>query len=141
MALPTYNPDDPVGGPGGGGGGGGSGAISTGTALFSFNFNKHEDSSILRVLAYASLSSGDDLTFTAFVTVDGIIRQSGRVNAIFDNQNSKAAMPITLPAFIAGLAAGNHSIVFSIRNQEPDSALTVLTGSTIEVTELKQAAV
>lgn len=38
-------------------------------------------------------------------------------------------------------AAGNHTIIFSIRNLEPDGALTVLAGSTMEITELKRAAV
>jgi hypothetical protein len=53
----------------------------------------------------------------------------------------QSPMPITLPAFVTGLAAGNHTIIFSIRNLEPDGALTVLAGSTMEITELKRAAV
>jgi len=136
MAVPI-DPEDPVGG-----GGGGGGDVPLGTAIFQFQFNKDEDESVMRVLAYAALSSADDLVFQAYLLIDGIVRQAARVNAVFDNKNSKAAMPVTLPAYLAGLDKGPHSIMFSIRNMDTSgAALTVLTGSTIEVTELKKAAV
>lgn len=144
MARPIseISPDDPVGGGGDPGDGGEppAGYVPVGTPIFTLSFAKDDPDSVLRVLAYAAVSSGDDLQFTAFLTIDGTIYQAGRVNVILDNQQSNGAMPITLPAYIGGLSAGTHSIVFSIRNQEPDSALTVLTGSTIEITELKQGA-
>ena len=138
IANQEISADDPVGGTPGGGGAGSS--INTGTSIFSLTFNKHEASSVLEVLAYASLTSPDDLQFTAYLTINGTIYQAGRVNVVLDNQQSKGAMPITLPTFATGLPAGNQSIVFSIHNQEPDGALTVLAGSTIKVTELKQGA-
>ena len=142
MAVPVEtDPDDPVGG-GGAPGGGGTGTVAIGTPIFSFAFTKDEAASVMRVLAYASLSSGDDLVFTAFLTIDGTIHQAARVKATFDQTNSKSAMPITLPAYVPGLAAGQHNVIFSIRNQDVSgAALTVLTGSTIEITELKRAAV
>ncbi len=131
MVLPVEpNPDDPVGG--------GGGSIAVGTPIFTVQFDKDRSDSILRVLAYASLSSDDDLQFTGFLTINGTIHQAGKVNAIF--ANLRAAMPITLPSYVNDLPAGRHVIVFSILNQEPDSALTVLSGSTIEITELKRAA-
>ena len=144
MALqyPVYEDDPGGGGTGTGGGGGGSGGgYVIGTTIFQATFNKAEANSALRILAYASLQSPDDLQFAGYITINGTLYQAGTVNIVLDLQRSNGAMPITLPAFLTGLPAGNHTIVFSIRNLEPDGALTVLAGSTMEITELKRAAV
>jgi len=144
MALqyPVYEDDPGGGGTGTGGGGGGSGGgYVIGTTIFQATFNKAEANSALRILAYASLQSPDDLQFAGYITINGTLYQAGTVNIVLDLQRSNGAMPITLPAFVTGLPAGNHTIVFSIRNLEPDGALTVLAGSTMEITELKRAAV
>ncbi len=143
IPYPVYE-DDPStggGGTGGGGGGGSGGGYVIGTTIFQATFNKAEANSALRILAYASLQSPDDLQFAGYITIDGTLYQTGTVNIVLDLQRSSGAMPITLPAFVTGLAAGNHTIIFSIRNLEPDGALTVLAGSTMEITELKRAAV
>jgi len=138
-------PEDP--GDGGGGGTGGPTTTPTtpaglpGTAIFELNFNKHEASSVLEILAYASVRSPDDLIFTAYLGIDGQVYQQSSVNIILDNTSSKGAMPICMPQFIGGVGAGNHTVTFSIRNLEPDGPLTVLAGSTIKITEMKQGAV
>lgn len=131
---------DPGTGGGGTGGGTGGGRV-IGTTIFQATFNKVEANSTLRILAYASLQSPDDLQFSGYITIDGNLWQTGTVNLVLDSQRSAGAMPMTLPAFVAGLPAGNHTIIFSIRNLEPDGALTVLAGSTMEITEMKRAAV
>lgn len=142
MAL--QNPIDEGGGGGGGGStGGGStgGGYSIGTTLFQATFTKAEANSALRIFAYASVQSPDDLQFAGYITINGSLYQVANVNLVLDSKDSRGAMPITLPAFVTGLPAGTHTIVFSIRNLEPDGALTVLAGSTMEITELKRAAV
>lgn len=137
------NPSDDPGGPGGTGGGtgGGGGSFVAGTTIFSATFTKTEADSALRVIAYASVQSPDDLQFFAFLTIDGNLYQQASINIVLDTQQSRGAMPVTLPAFVTGLGPGAHAIGFSIRNREPDGALTVLAGSTIEIAELKRAAV
>ena len=139
MAIPI--PSDDPGNPGGGGGGGGGGNFVVGTVIFQAVFNKTEADSALRILAYASVQSPDDLQFFGYLSIDGALYQAASVNVVLDTQQSRGSMPITLPAFVTGLSAGAHTIVFSIRNREPDGALTVLAGSTIEIAELKRAAV
>jgi hypothetical protein len=142
MALPL-NPDDP-GGDGGGGGGtvpGNNEPINTsqlGTVIFDENFVKQDADSVLRIMCYASLFNPDDLIFLAYVVVDGVVKQSSTTNLVFVGGN--AQMPITLPAFISGLSAGAHNIKFSIRNREKDGTLQVLAGATIEISEIKRAA-
>ena len=143
MAIPYPTYDDPgnTGGGTGGGTGTGSGGAVIGTVIFQATFTKAEQNSALRILAYASLQSPDDLQFAGYITINGNLWQAGTVNLVLDSQRSAGAMPMTLPAFVTGLPAGTHTIVFSIRNLEPDGALTVLAGSTMEITELKRAAV
>jgi len=137
LSIPTT--DDPGGSGGSGGTGGGS--FAPGKTIFQATFNKTEASSLLRILAYASVQSPDDIQMFGYVFIDGDLYQQAAVNIVLDNQNSRGAIPLTLPAFVSGIAAGPHTIVFSIRNREPDGALTVLAGSTIEIAELKRAAV
>lgn len=122
------------------GGTGGSGSGTIGVTIFDISFVKHEAASVLRVLVYANLWSGDDLQLTANLSVDGSVQQSCNINLILDNTTSTARAPMTIPMFVTGLAAGTHRIVFSIHDLEPDSPLTVKAGATIEITELKQAA-
>ena len=146
MTTPIREPviGDPVGGgpDGGGGSGGGTGGSPTGvgTTIFDVTINKQQADSVLKVLVYASLASGDDLQLTGFLTIDGSVRQTSQINLILDTQNSAAQAPMTIPAFQSGLAKGSHRIIFSVLNKEPDSALTVRAGATIEITELKRAA-
>jgi hypothetical protein len=121
IPYPVYE-DDPSTGGGGSGGSGGGGGYVIGTTIFQATFNKAEANSALRILAYASLQSPDDLQFAGYITIDGVLYQTGSVNIVLDLQRSNGAMPITLPAFVTG-------------------ALTVLAGSTMEITELKRAAV
>lgn len=137
------SPTNPGGDNGGGGGDQGGPPVSNpiGTSVFNLVFHKHEAASILRVLVYAGLVSGDDLQLVGYLIVDGVVRQASVINLILDNQRSNASMPLTIPAFITGLPVGQHSVAFSILNREPDSALTVRAGATIEVTELKNAAI
>lgn len=138
MAVEQIEIGDPdPGNPGGGGGGGGGGGT---IAVFQFPFTKHEGDSLLKVLVYAGLSSPDDLQLTGFVSVDGVVRQATPINLVLDNQNSKAQAPMTMPFFIEGLAAGDHEIVFSVTNSEPDGPLTVRRGAYIEIVEIKRAA-
>jgi hypothetical protein len=139
MPMP-YLPE-PGDDPGGGGTGGGGSSFGAATTIFQATFNKTEAASALRVIAYASVQSPDDLQFFAYLFIDGTLTQVATANIILDTQASRGAMPITLPAFVTGLAAGQHTITFSIRNREPAGALTVLAGSTMEIAELKQAAV
>lgn len=146
MAVPIQYDDDP-GGDGGGGDGSNppsqpptTNAGIPGRTVFEFGIYKDEASSVLRILAYASLVSPDDIQCTGYLGIDGQVYQQMAVNLVLDNKQSKGAMPITMPAFVPGVAAGNHTITFSIRNLEPDGALQVLAGSTIEVTEIKQGA-
>lgn len=148
--VPT--PDDPVGGGGSPGtGGGGSGTIATGTTVFSGTIVKEKDSSLLEVAVFVSLSSGDDLVLTGFLTINGTIYSAGRIKATFDNQNSQSAMPMSIVGYVfgagqgsdglPGLAAGSYPVSFSIRNQDPSRAqLQALTGSAIKITEITVAA-
>lgn len=131
-----YPPDIGDGGTPGGGGG----EANIGTSVFNLSFTKQEDSSLLKVSVYASLSSPDDLQFIAYVTIGGTIRQVMPVNLIFDSFNSKAQDGKTLTTFVNGLAAGQYDVIFSIRNQEPDGPLTVKAGAVMEIIELKNAA-
>ena len=148
--LPTD--EDPVGGGGSPGtGGGGGGSIATGTVVFSGTLVKEKDSSLLKVSVFVSLSSGDDLVLTGFLTINGLIYSAGRIKATFDQQNSKSAMPMSIVGYVRGagqgssglpgLPAGSYPLTFSIRNQDPSRAqLQVLTGSAIEITEFTAAA-
>lgn len=149
MARPT--PDDPVGGGGSPGTGGGGSAIATGTVVFSGTLVKEKDSSLLKVAVFVSLSSGDDLVLTGFLTINGTIYSAGRIKATFDNENSQSAMPMSIVGYVKGagqgssglpgLGAGRYPVTFSIRNQDPSRAqLQVLTGSAIEITEFTSAA-
>ena len=136
--MAVFNPveiGDPV--PPGSGGGGGGGNV---TAIFQLSFTKQQSESLLKVLVYASLVSPDDLQLTGYVSVDGIVRQSTPINLVLDNQNSRAQAPMTMPFFLEGLAAGQHQIVFSVANNEPDGPLTVRRGAYIEIVEIKRAA-
>lgn len=141
MALPTDEPGIGDGGDTGTpGGGGGGGVGNIGTAVFEVPFTKQQDESILKVLVYASLASPDDLQLIAYVTIGGVVRQVTPINLIFDSLNSRAQDAKTIPTFVTGLPAGQHDVIFSIRNQEPDGALTVKAGAYIEITEIKRAA-
>ena len=146
MAIPIQDDPGTDPGDGGGGGGGGGGAPgvgdyggNTGTAIFNVNFYKHDTSSLLKILVFASVASPDDLQFVAYVLVDGTVRNTGVTNMIFDNTNSNGRCTVTVPAYLPGISAGNHNIVFSIRNQEPDGALQVLPGASLEIEEVKLA--
>jgi hypothetical protein len=144
MAFTLPAPDDPP--PDDGGGGGGTPTPTPppsgvfGTPIFDLYFNKHEASSILECMAFCNCSSGDDLQFTAYLWVDGQLAQYSSVNMILDNQSSQARFPVTIPMFASGLPAGNRRVQMTIRNLEPQSALTVVGGATIKITELKRAA-
>lgn len=127
------------------GGGNGSGSTSgsdgtssvVGTQIFNLLFVKKDASSILEVLVYANLASGDDLQLIGYLLLDGVVRQTSVANIILDTQNSKGQMPLTIPAFLTGVPAGSHSIAFSILNREPDSPLLVRAGTAIKISELR----
>ncbi|MBI0530751.1 hypothetical protein D9602_05170 [Sphingomonas sp. TX0522] len=94
----------------------------------------------MRVLVSADLSSPDDLQLIAYLTIGGVIRKVTPVNLIFDGLASKAQGPLTMVTAVPGLPAGQYEAVLSIRNLEPDGALTVKAGLYIEFVEIKRAA-
>ena len=91
-------------------------------------------------LVSADLSSPDDLQLIAYLTIGGVIRKVTPVNLIFDGLASKAQGPLTMVTAVPGLPAGQYEAVLSIRNLEPDGALTVKAGLYIEFVEIKRAA-
>ncbi|MEE8612282.1 MAG: hypothetical protein V3V60_16000 [Sphingomonas aquatilis] len=142
MAV-EQTPDEPgIGDPGGGGGdgGGGGGGGNLGTIVKTLTIPKSQDASLLRVLVSADLSSPDDLQLIAYLTIGGVIRKVTPVNLIFDNRDSKAQGPLTMVTAVPGLPAGQYEATLSIRNLEPDGALTVKAGLYIEFVEIKRAA-
>lgn len=111
------------------------------TTIFSVNFNKQEASSTLRVLVYANMISPDDIQFVGYISLDNTIVQTCSGNIVLDGQSSNGKIPLSPFAFLTGVSAGAHNISFSMDNLETDNvSLTILPGATIEITELKQAA-
>jgi len=140
MAIGDY-PGIGDDGDGGGGGGGSPGPGYTGTPIHNVTFKKDLADSTLRVLVYANVWSDDDIQFIAYLTIDGIVRNISTENIPLDSLNSKGKMSLTLPAYVSGLAAGDHNIVFSMISAEVDHIpMYVQPGCTLEITELKQAA-
>ena len=93
---------------------------------------------VLAVDAIGGLA--DDLQLIAYLTIGGVIRKVTPINLIFDNRDSKAQGPLTMVTAVPGLAAGEYEATLSIRNLEPDGALTVKAGLYIEFVEIKRAA-
>jgi len=144
MALPVgEEPDigEPVGPGGGGGGGSGGGGAIVGTAIHDVTFTKQDAGSTLKVLVFANVSSGDDLKGMGYIAIDGIIVSVCPLNLSLVDKSSRGECPITFFAYAEGLAAGDRRVVFSfLNNRERDSSITIRRGATIEITELKSAA-
>lgn len=137
MPAPIFEPGDDLP-PDGGGGGAPS---IPGTQIVSVTFNKHETASALEVLAYVNLWSGDDLQLSGYLILDSEIIQAADDNLILDNNSSAGRGSRTFFAFVdPGVPAGQHTVRLTIVNREPDSALTVKSGATLKVTELKRGA-
>lgn len=123
------------------GGGGGTPEDIGFEAVFDIDIVKEEATSILKILIYANLASGDDLQFHALIALDDITIQTTGANMIFDNVSSAARAPMVMFAYEEAVPAGTHNVKVYFVNNEPDSALTIEQGATIEITELKNAAV
>lgn len=108
--------------------------------VISFVFDKVDADSVLKVQMFAQADHADDLIFTGEIAVDGNVAQTARVRMPFDNSNSRGSVPITPFAFVAGIAAGSHTVTFRLRSLDTEGPTYVRAGSTLEVTELRRAA-
>ncbi len=108
----------------------------------SITFVKEDEDSILEVQMFANMKSVDDLQFDTTILCDDMVMQQSQVNIVLDNQSSAGQMPITPFAFITGIAAGTRTISFKVYNREEDNAnLTVQSGSTLKVVELRKGSI
>ncbi|MEH3098881.1 hypothetical protein [Sphingomonas adhaesiva] len=114
---------------------------NTPTTVISLTFHKDEPGTTLKITFFGMFGSPDDLQFTGAFLVDGATSYlAGSANLILDNQSSQARMTMTPFLFLEGLSAGDHTVAFTVTNQELDNIeLTIRAGSVLEVTELKQA--
>ena len=112
------------------------------TSIVSLVFTKDEAASEIKLQFFGMFSSPDDLQFSGAFVIDGSTSYAaGSVNIVLDTQNSQGRMPITPFLYLSGLAAGQHTIDFTVYNAEVDNfALTVKAGSALEVIELKKGA-
>lgn len=115
------------------------GATST---VVSLTFTKSTSSSLLKVMFFGMFSSPDDLQFNGAFVIDGSVSYSaGKVNINLDSTNSQGSMPITPFLYLQNVGAGQHTISFSVTNNEVDNlALTVKQGSALELLEIKKGA-
>ncbi|WP_294327033.1 hypothetical protein [uncultured Sphingomonas sp.] len=109
--------------------------------VVSFDFVKLDASSALKVQMFAQCYHADDLQFDADILLDGQQVQRATVRMPFDNSNSRGQAPITPSAFLTGIPAGQHNIAFALTSHETEGPTYVRSGSTLEVTELRGAAV
>jgi len=109
------------------------------TTIFDETFTKDDNDSALRVLVYATLYSPDDIQFTGYILLDGIIKQVCPANIILVDR--QAQIPLTPFAYLTDVAAGQHNIKFVVENTEQDNVvLSIKAGATLEVAEIKQGA-
>ncbi len=109
--------------------------------VVSFDFVKLDASSALKIQMFAQCYHADDLQFDADILLDGQQVQRATVRMPFDNSNSRGQAPITPSAFLTGIPAGQHNIAFALTSHETEGPTYVRSGSTLEVTELRGAAV
>jgi len=109
--------------------------------VVSFDFVKLDADSTLKVQMFAQCYHADDLQFDGDILLNGQSVQRATVRMPFDNSNSRGQAPITPCAFLTGIPAGQHNIAFALTSSETEGPTYVRSGSTLEVTELRGAAV
>jgi hypothetical protein len=105
--------------------------------LATINVNKRQDESPLLVAMSAQCSGDDDLQFDVTLRIDGDLEMPfGRMNAVLDSPNSKAAMPFAARRFLTDLPAGEHKIEVLVANLEFSGLLYLDAGASIQIDEL-----
>lgn len=112
-------------------------------AVFTLVFVKEDTDSVLEIQSFLNAKSPDDLQFDLTIQIDGMVMQGvPAVNLILDSRDSQAQTPITPFVFASGIAAGERTITVKVRNRENDNInLTIQTGSTLKVVELRKGSI
>jgi hypothetical protein len=108
--------------------------------IASLSFVKEDDSSILEIQMLMKCASDDDFVFDATIQIDGMVMDTTPVNAVFARNNAR--LPITPFTYAAGISAGARTVSVKIYNRETDADdLSVLSGSTLKVVELRKGSI
>lgn len=111
------------------------------TTVISYKFHKEDNDSLLRIMMFAQCYNQDDLDFWGDFVLDGNSKQRAQVRMPFDNPGSRGQAPITPVVFLTDVAAGEHTISFTLTSNETEGPTYVRKGSTLEVTELRRASI